>query len=181
MTPGCQSGSKGNVDAGCWDPQRLELPRPRLSHPHPHPDPLVPRFPSSPELCCFLGRLVSGIHSNNLPLHTLSTFWSQENKRAPGLPTLGRIQPTPGLGKGADKRAFLQGAPANKAGFQGCLLVFMFPWVLQWEEQARRSEKEMRKVIISSGGPPGLGWVRGALRLLDGSSWILILHSQRKP
>lgn len=121
MRPGCQFGSKGNVDAECRDPQRLGLPRPRLSHPHPYPDPLVPRFLSSPELCCFLGRLVSGIHSNSLPLHTLSTFWSQENKRAPGLPTLGRIQPTPGLGKGQTSepscREGLQTRPAFRAAF----------------------------------------------------------------
>lgn len=158
------------LDAGTHKVTKLGLRRPCLSHLHPHPDPLVPRFLSSPELCCFLGRLVSGIHSNNLPLHTLSTFWSQENKRAPGLPTPGRIQPTPGLGKGADKRAFLQGGPANKAGFQGCLLVFIFPWVFQWEEQARRSEKEMRKVIISSGAPrAGLGAGPAVIRwqLLD--------------
>lgn len=69
-----------------------------------------------------------------------------------------KSSPPPARGRRQTSEPSCRRGPANKACFQGCLLVFIFPRTLQWEEQGAQ-ESETRKGIISSGAPrAGRGW-----------------------
>ena len=81
-------------------------------------------------LCCFPRGLIPG----SLPLHTLPTFWAQEHKKAQGLPLSEKFSPPLAMGRRQTSEPSSLWGPVNKACFQGCLLVFIWPWVPQWEE-----------------------------------------------
>lgn len=94
-----------------------------------------------------------------------------------GLPLSKKSSPPPGRGRRQTSEPSCRRGPANKACFQGCLLVFLSP-----EEgvPSGKSTVLVSKGIISTGAR-GAGLGLEALWLLDGSSWAWILNSQRKP
>lgn len=107
------------------------------AHPRHHPDP----GSCSVMLCCFLGGLVSGSPNNGcLFMPYLPSGFRGSTERTPGLPTLQKIQPTPGW-KEADKQAFVWLRACKQGLLSGLPSGICVPWVPQWKEQGTQREK----------------------------------------
>lgn len=117
----------------------------------PHPQPLVPRFLLSLGLCCFLGGLISGSPSNSLPFIPYLLYLRSMKGLQAFLFSEQSSPPVAGKRRQTREPSCRQG-PANKTCFQGCLLGFIFPWVLQWKEQGAHRNEEGHYLLR---GPQG--------------------------
>lgn len=151
---------------GSWmDRGQAQLTMSQQLHPYTLPAPPPPlslttlpptRPPQFWGFCCsgaefFPGGLVSGSPKNSLPLCTLPAFWSQEHKRAPGLPTLQKIQPTP-TGTGGRQVSLRAGrGPETRPAFRAAPGIYIA--VGSPVGRARHSETDMRNGITSLGAP----------------------------